>query len=1617
MADLSAYIQSKIDDFRNTVQSAAQGVGSAVGGAVQGVENYFNPESNGGQNFWSSPVAQGLGAAQQAATNLSNSPLTFAEQAGQAVQNAVPGPAGQIAGGVTRFGLGIPESVANVPQNIAMAGRNIGVDVRTGQILQPRVAASDIAQAALPVATIASLGGVGAVAETAAKEGILQAAGQGALQGAKYGAGFGLLSGIGQGRNTSNPLQYAGNVAQNVATQAAVGGLVGGVSAGGVSAISQGVANLRDVNNASPESVSEPSPNAGAANQAEKSLTPDVVNKYGQDLFQTDQKQKMAQMVAQATQDKPNLDTAFKGIADQTGSDFESRLKAPETMFQKVILKRSQGRDYGIDNLNDVYGGRITVTDPAQSQAIGQGLDALQKSGAIKIISDEPVVKDTYSAYHIDFETPGGTKGELQIMSPQENAESLVNHGIRSQYGENPPPQVEAIKEQNAQAVKSLPDAQAQAVTDQLVSRNKVNPEAASEPMSIASQGPLPWEKEGAKNEKELLQPLADIAKNNTNVNFFLSHPKTAAAINDLYAQGVEDPLNLFKRNGYRDMVDFYEQNKGTRVLPTLSENEYVLSKGVDPSSDNPQELLKASFYAKEYQTKVANGEIAREATPPVPTPSELPVVPQEPIPRNKEGEIDRTQLTGQQLLTPSERLKGTMYGLAPEPGSPEAEAMNKPPQEPGQPALDPQYVAQQARLARSGAVGAIQFQARTLASQLDQVLRTPQDNLNFRLAVENPDKLAEYAATSSNPQAFTQLAQRYSNFTDFIFNQFQNKNLEMNYVQDYFTHIWDLSTPEAQQTYNDLLANIRNSQSGFTKDRFFETIQQGLDAGLTLKNPNVSQDVIQYAQSMGNQVGAAAFNQRINELRPGGAIEGAGAYNFQGKPFLQSNVPGNQGTFIDPEIQKYMGVYSPSAFANLGIVKGWDVQIGDNTIHLPGADDLNQILKQIKLGGGGFHALNTTLRQTVNDPTIIPRATANMFDIDARNAFNQKAIDDGVIAAGTKAGVTYGNNADIQKGTLLDTVKGFNPITRLNNAVFGGLINTYKINLTRGMMEKFPNMDTDPVQMAQAQEYAKQINSLMGGLNYEAIGRNKTLQQIFRFLGLAPDFSEGSAKQIFAAGNPLGYANQITRPAAVFALRNVVGQVALYASLAEAGRFLTTGSFSTDFKSFVDNSILRPNIPLPNNAAFNNPKTGKTQSAFLPTSEFGTFASAVNDPTHFLQARGSALLSAAESLRSGKDYYGNPLVNPWNGTPDTLVNRLKAIGPSQLPIPVQQAGKLAAGTQTPADTALNILGTRVANNPNDPKTIEATNFFNLRDQLAKGLNPNEQQIFSGVLHPTTKDPAGNLVVDKTPYNTPEKYVALLQDPKLLAAEQQLQTAQPNHDPLWDLKGQDLLHALQYYSLKAQNPTTGFSNADPTVKALQQSLPQGFFNARGAFFNSLVQQGIMQPSTGPQTPPAVTNFWNQYYQYPQGSAQRKTMLQSPAGIAALAYISQEQNLTNQQRADMGLPLLAATGGGSSGGRSGYSSNRARYGNFGFIGNTMIPRPRIPLVRTPKGKLNYKVAKAPKAKLKAAPKLTSSAPGLGKISGVKSGFKSPKIALKATKPSIKPTGKLVKNRIA
>ena len=171
-----------------------------------------------------------------------------------------------------KFVVSIPEGMANEGYNFA-TGRNmithgvqIGKDINTGAILDPKVYFSDMAGVANDVLDAFIVGGIlesaaktvtGAVAKTFGKPTLTQIAEvttrnpgfwkvvtRGAIVSTEYGLGFGLVGGLQAGRNIQNNKDYFTNLAVTTVANGIIGGVIGTTLTAGQYGINAAVNHL-----------------------------------------------------------------------------------------------------------------------------------------------------------------------------------------------------------------------------------------------------------------------------------------------------------------------------------------------------------------------------------------------------------------------------------------------------------------------------------------------------------------------------------------------------------------------------------------------------------------------------------------------------------------------------------------------------------------------------------------------------------------------------------------------------------------------------------------------------------------------------------------------------------------------------------------------------------------------------------------------------------------------------------------------------------------------------------------------------------------------------------------------------------------------------------------------------------------------------------------------------------------------------------------------------------------------------------------------------------------------------------------------------------------------------
>ncbi len=874
----------------------------------------------------------------------------------------------------------------------------------------------------------------------------------------------------------------------------------------------------------------------------------------------------------------------------------------------------------------------------------------------------------------------------------------------------------------------------------------------------------------------------------------------------------------------------------------------------------------------------------------------------------------------------------------------------------PGQAAPIPNIgkIGEQVRLARFAEMQKITAPAENLATAANMTLKGEDNNL-FRQAMQHPEDASKLAASSSNPQGFTQLVKRASDFFDSVAASVKDNKMQMGFVQDYYPQIWDMKDAKTAEGVSQFM-QTSNFTSGFTRQRLFQNIDEGLAQGWKLKNPNVSQDIVQYARSMAMQIGAKAAFNKANELIPGSMVnmretQGMPPRDYSGQNYKQSPIPGAEATFVSPDLAKKLNYYNPSAFQDNPIIQV--------------LDRVNTALKETKLGGGLFHAYRETVNYfgsqgaTLNVPRLDEAGRA-FIDPGFWNSKMQEYISKGTVNDASNMGITLSRIQDVGKygQSTMDILQSKNPLNMISRATFGRLINFYKLE----------TVDNLPIEQ-RTPEMGKQIEALYNGVNNEVQGTSKTASQLGRFGALAAQFNIGKLVNVGKAA----LTPSLTNPAANFARLSLAGTVLTTAIGTEILRKVITGNFSPDLKSAISHSILQPDVPLP----YTSP-TGKQLSMGVPGTDISDLAGAVKDPTHFLTARTGPLLSLANQIKSGQDFYGNPLISPYGdqGVKGAL-NAAGQVASAQLPIPAVQALRVAQGKENATTAALNTLGMRVHTSQTDPSVIYATTMANVK----QGLNPNQLALWN-TLHPQKKDAQGNVVFTKGADSTAQAANIYLNNPDIVQKEllfnQQLKSQGIQTNPIWDLNPQQ-----RSFVWGAQAHLPGMSNAY-TKAIYQQPWYQPYQQALSNYFSSISQNTGTTPVTQSSTP------------YPQASAyvQQQMNNKNWRDPQVQAYLNATNAYNNQKLTAMGLAPLAgsssssSTGGRGLGPRIGTLRRSINYGNR-----------RIAMSTNKSGKTRFKI-NIPKSK------------GVPKLKVLSSGaFRAPTVKKLKIKKS--PTPRLAK----
>lgn len=796
------------------------------------------------------------------------------------------------------------------------------------------------------------------------------------------------------------------------------------------------------------------------------------------------------------------------------------------------------------------------------------------------------------------------------------------------------------------------------------------------------------------------------------------------------------------------------------------------------------------------------------------------------------------------------------------------------------------------------GAITSVAQRGQLVSNAIKQGVARGEDHL-FIDAIEHPESMDQILSTVKKPQEFQAAVDAWKNLTNHTHQAINASGEYLPFRNNYYTHI--LSDDSKAKLTKDIpeVAGHLNGKY-YQQDRVFNDVRELRGAGLSLKNERVADDVNDYVNAVKSQLRRNTIVNSLKDNAPGHITtfenaQGRIPIDQNGQPFKQSRIPGMEKMLISPDIHAYLRNGEPVDFP----------------IVIKAIDKVNSAVKQFMLGGGNFHNMVESIRFASQE--LASGRLPNVFEAEKIFA-SKKAYDAwrtnnlGVIDFAARSHLTLDKNTDL--GTP-DSLKLSNKASDnakillkkadairidkklIHEPLFERKINYYKLITFQKEMQrlKIDPATTDPDKLQIAKNIAYQVNNWYGGINSGLIAKSPIGKLLQRLGILAPDWTIGKANTI---GNAIGGG----RGARSLAVRQLTGNMIGLAIVIEAYNQMT-GQGSKNWGDFLKNDVLDPSIKLP----FKSP-SGKGQVAKFPTSPVGDLYRAITDPSHFITSHSAALPSVGVELATGKDYFGNPLVDPFKNPNPTLADQALAIAQSKLPIPIRQGELSMQGKESPMTALINILGPRVTNDPDDPQVQAAKKYFDAINQAKSGLNPNQLADYN-VVHQQKKDTQGNPVTQPTLYDPVAKAAIYLRDPAVLAADTNIalsDTSKP-HDPFFDLTSAQQKIVLTREMLNAADPL------NPTAKQMLNQnkgwLTQ-YEQARSTYFNGLnLQAGSSnQPIQRPQVTSDLQNKLSSFGQISDPKARAQFLKDNPD---LSEYYNQMDQFYRTQRNALGEP--------------------------------------------------------------------------------------------------------------
>ena len=360
--------------------------------------------------------------------------------------------------------------------------------------------------------------------------------------------------------------------------------------------------------------------------------------------------------------------------------------------------------------------------------------------------------------------------------------------------------------------------------------------------------------------------------------------------------------------------------------------------------------------------------------------------------------------------------------------------------------------------------------------------------------------------------------------------------------IEGYVTQLWDRPNPVTNKLMGEAASGKLTTNFKFARQRVFNSYFEGEQAGFKPKVKDIGALISIYDQSFSR---AIAGRRLIKALHGGKAKDGRPLVEVSGMSNLLSESGSPEALLIRPKARpEDIGDYHPIDHPAL---RGWKwagtdpetgaviLYQGDMLVHpevyvhlknvlstsafrqssfFRGAFATLRTLKQSKLAMSAFHFTQEGAHAAAH--RVNPFAPGK---IDFTVPDQSSLVDHGLQVADYRAYQAFSEGLS-GAGSIYEKVPMAGKwLTRYNELLFQEYIPRLKMSMAMDALERNRESFKNKLSDNQILELtANQSNAAFGELNYTMLGRNPTLQDMFRLAALAPDFLEARTRFVAQA-------------------------------------------------------------------------------------------------------------------------------------------------------------------------------------------------------------------------------------------------------------------------------------------------------------------------------------------------------------------------------------------------------------------------------------------------------------------------------------------------------------------